>query len=775
MESGGEGWSARELTDFLAVLSAAPDAESAYRATAEYAAEAVGAEVAAVAQPGRLLAGVGLLAGGLSEAELLSVVGERNGHLDLTEVGQYAVLAEPIDALPEGWLIVARTADRPFGDDERLRMSGLSGVLSLSVRSLDGQADERLQRQEAERNAQLLASLHERQQLLERLSRIQRSIAARAPIEEVLDTIAKGAAELLGDEVVGLRRINQDRPGWVKLVAWAGIPPELVDSLREGRVGEGAGGRAVAEDRLIVIQNYADSPEALRQLEPAGLSSAMAAPVHENGQVVGSLVVASRLPGRRYSVAEQETLVAFADHASLAMTDAETVRALHRALDSATHDALHDQLTGLANRALLNDRLAQALHRSSRRKSGVAMLFLDLDGFKRVNDSLGHAAGDQLLVAVADRLTRCVRANDTTARVGGDEFAILLEDVNDQVEAEKAGDRILAALREPFTLLDQEVTIAASIGIASVEDVNDPDDILRNADLAMYEAKAAGKGQHRRFQPAMHVRSLARLELETALRRAVQDQQLEVHYQPIVELERGVIVGTEALVQWRHPERGLIPPAEFIPVAESTGLILPIGEWVLAEACRQTRRWQAGAADAAGLSVSVNVSGRQFQRAGLVERVIASLGRSGLAPSCLVVETTASVLMQDAEVTLRTVGRLQELGVRLAIDDFGTGEASLSCLRRFPIDIVKIDKSFIDGVAADSDESRLANAIINLTRTLRYQTVAEGVEYAEQAAILRACGCDLGQGNYFARPSFPEKVGELLGVPLLQAASQLAS
>ncbi|MDP9240695.1 MAG: bifunctional diguanylate cyclase/phosphodiesterase, partial [Actinomycetota bacterium] len=402
-----------------------------------------------------------------------------------------------------------------------------------------------------------------------------------------------------------------------------------------------------------------------------------------------------------------------------------------------------------------------------RQQAGLAVLFLDLDGFKLVNDSLGHALGDQLLVAVAERLTSCVRLVDTTARLGGDEFAILLEDIKDPCEADRVADKILTALREPFALAGQQITISASIGVVVHSHVEEVDDLLRYADLAMYEAKAAGKGRHRRFEQVMHSRSLARLDTETALRRALDDQQLVVHYQPIVELEGGALVGTEALVRWQHPQRGLVPPGEFIGVAESTGLIVPLGGWVLAEACRQTQAWAHIHPDGSPLSVSVNLSAGQFQ-AGLVEMVAAALADSGLPPDQLVLEITESTLMANTQATLHLVHRLKDVGVRLAIDDFGTGHSSLAYLRRFPLDILKIDKSFIDGVAHDLKDAALAHAIIKLARTLQLRTVGEGIEDAGQALKLRSLRCDLGQGYYFARPMAAEQLAELLGRPTLQ-------
>jgi len=775
MESG-TSWSAHQLTEFLAAVSGVPDAAAALRAGVERATEALEADVGALVSQDGVAAAIGYARGQLPESELLAAAQARDGVLDVAGVGPCRVLSVRFDDLPEGRLLVARSGDEPYSLDERNLMRGLARVLSLSLRGAGVLAEERRLRQESERqaeqNARLLSSLRERQALLERLSLIQRAISSRAPLSEVLDVIAIGAQELLDAEVVGLRRLDPQRPGWLELVASAGLTPEVAAEHRSSRIGEGVGGRAAAEDRLVVIENYSEAPDALASLGTF-VTTAMAAPVHENGAVVGSLVVASRAPDRSFGPAEQEILMAFADHASLAMTDAVTVKALRGALESGLHDAMHDRLTGLPNRALLNDRLTAAFYRAALQGTGLAILFLDLDGFKRVNDNLGHTVGDQLLVAVGERLSACVRAVDTTARLGGDEFALLLEGIEDPLEAEKVADDVLATLRTPFVLAGHAMTISASIGIAHHDHLDETHDLLRYADLAMYEAKEGGKGRHRRFEPVMQSRSLARLDTETALRQAVQEGRILVHFQPIVDLRDGVMVGTEALARWHHPERGFVPPTEFIPVAEATGMIVPLGKLVLLEACRQTRVWGDAHRDRPLPSVNVNISAVQFQTTGLVDLVVSVLEQTGLAPHLLSLEITEGTLMQDTQATLDVVHQLKALGVRLAVDDFGTGHSSLSYLRRFPIDVVKIDKSFVDGVARDEHQAALAHAIIKLAHTLNLQSVGEGIEQAGQAVTLRSLGCDFAQGYFFARPMPQEQVSELFRLPTLQPPSPL--
>jgi diguanylate cyclase (GGDEF)-like protein/PAS domain S-box-containing protein len=418
-----------------------------------------------------------------------------------------------------------------------------------------------------------------------------------------------------------------------------------------------------------------------------------------------------------------------------------------------THQAFHDPLVGLANRALFHDRVEHALAKSGRTGQPLAVLFLDLDNFKTVNDSLGHSTGDQLLVGIAGRVSECVRTGDTVARLGGDEFAILLEDVRDEAEAAEVAQRVALALRAPFHLDGKDVLVTTSVGIAlSVAGSHGADELLRNADVAMYTAKERGKGRHVTFEPDMHAAILRRLELEADLRRALEREEFLVNYQPLMDLRSGRLTGVEALVRWRHPQRGLISPAEFVPIAEETGLIVPLGRWVLQQACQDVRGWQLRLPDLAPQMVNVNLSARQLQEPGLVQDVAAALRESGLPPQSLALEITESVLMQDAAAAVGWLHELKKLGVQLAIDDFGTGYSSLSYLRQFPVDTLKIDKSFVDGVDREAERATLASAIIDLGRTLGLKTVAEGIEESAQVAELTSLGCDVGQGYHFARP-----------------------
>jgi diguanylate cyclase (GGDEF)-like protein len=424
--------------------------------------------------------------------------------------------------------------------------------------------------------------------------------------------------------------------------------------------------------------------------------------------------------------------------------------------------ALHDGLTRLPNRTLFNDRVDHALARNQRRAGRLAVLFVDLDDFKNINDTLGHGVGDQLLTTVAERVRGCIRPADTAARLGGDEFALLLEDLSSDDEAVRVADRVRDSFAVPFLLRGKNVAVSASVGIALNTPGDTVEDLLRNADVAMYNAKKEpSKGASRVFESSMQAEVVRRLTLEGDLAQALANNELVVHYQPLVHLEDGRLSGVEALVRWQHPTRGLLLPADFIEAAEETGLIVPIGAWVLETACRQGKVWRDRYPDR-DFSISVNLSARQFQQSDVVQRVRDTLEFTGLAPGDLVIELTEGVMVFDSQETADQLHALKALGVQLAIDDFGTGYSSLSYLRRLPFDILKIDKLFVDGIAGDATESAFAKAIMKLAQTLNLETVAEGVEVVDQVTELRGLQCNVGQGFFFAKALGVEGIDALM-------------
>ncbi len=423
--------------------------------------------------------------------------------------------------------------------------------------------------------------------------------------------------------------------------------------------------------------------------------------------------------------------------------------------------AFHDPLTQLANRSLFADRIEHAIARSLRSAHSIGVVVLDLDGFKTINDSLGHTAGDQLLVAAAQRLQNQLRPGDTAARLGGDEFAVLLEDVTELEEVEALADRLLDVFRSPFAVAGKQLIVTSSLGVTLNRPGESAEELVRNADMAMYLAKSAGKACFRIYEPKMHDAALARLDLEGELRSALSAGEFVVHYQPTVRLETRVVSGFEALVRWNHPERGLLAPADFIPIAEETGMIVEIGRWVLSQACAQARIWQR-ANPGLDLGIAVNLSPRQFRDPRLIDDVAAVLVGSGLDAGSLTLEITEGVLSDDREVAIACLQRLKALGVRVALDDFGTGYSSLGRLRELPIDVIKIDKAFIDGVASDDESSGLVEAILRMAETLSLDTIAEGVEERAQADRLAHLGSDLVQGYLYSRPLPAHAIPEFL-------------
>jgi diguanylate cyclase (GGDEF)-like protein len=493
-----------------------------------------------------------------------------------------------------------------------------------------------------------------------------------------------------------------------------------------------------------------DDATATRPLGPSVGALALVPLAADDGRPIGIFCVVDSAP-REWTTSD---LAVLTEHAAAAATDLALRRRLarrERVERRQRHEALHDALTGLPNRILFMERLDRAARRAERRAGSFAVVLLDLDNFRVVNDSLGHTAGDELLVAVARRLSACSRGEDTVARLGGDEFAFLLERIDSPADAARVAERALEALTAAIDISGYEVFTSASFGIALSDNGSSrPEFLLRSADLAMGRAKAGGRARFAVFDPGMHADALERLRLETDLRRAVEKQSFELHYQPIIALGDGRIVGFEALVRWRHPDRGLIAPTTFIGVAESTGLIVGLGAWVLTEACRQLRTWNELFPDRAPLTMAVNVSVRQLVRADFVQVVAAALKQHKVDPTRLHLELTESVLIEQPEVAIERLRSLKDLGVQVHLDDFGMGYSSLGVLDRLPLNAVKIDRTFVSAMDREQRFAQLVRTILALAASLGLEVIAEGVSGDAHLTALRALGCTYGQGYLFS-------------------------
>jgi diguanylate cyclase (GGDEF)-like protein len=602
------------------------------------------------------------------------------------------------------------------------------------------------------------AALTHRLRELSSLLEAGKAINLGLDLEQVLDTIVGCALEILDGRDGSIMLASGSRE--LRTVATGG------QSAAQGaRVvfGEGIAGRvAASQEPLLISGRLARTDPSERNSEAPTPTSAMSVPLIHRGTLLGVLNVNAR-DGRDYTEHDLRALSLFGEQAASAIANAQLYQAQRLMASQKLFQALHDDLTRLPNRSLFLERMERALARQRRQDQRVALVLLDLDDFKRINDSLGHPAGDEVLIAFAERVRSSVRTGDTVARVGGDEFAVLTEDVRTPEETVRAARRYQGLLAQPFLVGDREVRLTGSVGIAIEEPgVTTEDELLRNADTALHAAQEKGKGEVVIFERAMHARALRRLHLEAELRRALEGHELAVHYQPICNLADGRPEGVEALVRWQHPQRGLLPAAAFVPFAEHAGILADIDRWVLREACRVARSFLDGPRLERPLWVNVNLSPSRLGDSEIVDEVAAAVREFDLPPGQLTLEITEGAVLRDSDRAEELLARLKELGVRLALDDFGTGYSSLSYVRRFPVDSVKVDRVFTDGLARDAGTTALVQAIVKLGQGLSLDVVAEGIERRSQVEALLEMDCTLGQGWLLARPLSEAQLVEFL-------------
>jgi diguanylate cyclase (GGDEF)-like protein len=614
--------------------------------------------------------------------------------------------------------------------------------------------------------AQTAAALSRSEQSSRLQARQQREVARFGQLAiqgTSIDGLAQEASRILttvlGIDYGGVMKLL---PGGEELllVAAVGLPEELIGSARVPAGYRSQSGYSLATGTSIVVNDWETETRFQRSelQNDQGMRSAAIILIKGKGQPYGVLGAGSR---KQHDFSQED--VNFMQAIANVLANAIERR---RTEEQTQHEALHDPLTGLPNRNLFLDRLQHALSVAARRETSIAVLFLDLDQFKLVNDSLGHAAGDELLAAVAPRIEGALRPGDTVARFGGDEFALLAEDVGNERGATRVAERVAEALARPFILREQEHFVSASVGIAIGEGKEAPEALIRDADSALYRAKEHGRGGYEIFDEVMRSRVIEHMQIENDLRRAIQREELELHYQPVVKLRDGSVVAMEALLRWNHPDRGLVGPLAFIPVAEESRLIVPIGRWVIEQACRQSALWQQLKPDAAPVSVSVNLSPRQIADPDLLSHIEGSIRANRIDPATIWLELTETILLDENSMVERTLEALTGLGVRLVLDDFGVGFSSLGYLKRLPLSMIKLDRSFVENLADSSHDAAIVRAVSEMANTIGIGVVAEGVETEDQVLMASALGCGYAQGFHFSDPVPASHIERVLEQPM---------
>jgi diguanylate cyclase (GGDEF)-like protein len=759
-------WALIGLTELIVSL-AEPDGEINLPAGVERMAETLDAEIAAVCRSGEVVYSKGFGRLRSPKGELVALSHSTDRMATFEGVGVAYLARTRIDSTDDV-LLLARTVDE-FTADEIAFVRAFGRVVGLSTRMQGSLASERAAHRDLQRrmedNRDLLGQLKERQGLLDRLFRIQRSISHRAPTQDVLDAVTNGALDLLGVGRVSLRLRDSEDPDELVTVSSRGYEPAEIEHIQVTHIDEGLAGQCIKEEQLVVVGPTGDGGNAFRET-----SAVMAAPVHVNGEVIGCLTVASLVTERQFSAPEQEALLAFAEHASLALQDARAIDAMRNSLSRERHRAEHDPLTGLPNRMTIQRHLDARIADAS--QNPISVLFVDLDRFKLTNDTLGHAFGDLVLTVVADRLRTSVRDHDLVGRLAGDEFVVICEGMG-EIGAIELAERIQSVIGEPIGDDHIDHIITASVGIAGARTSDSAEQLIANADLAMYRAKQKGRARIEVFDLEHRQLLEERLIVSRDLRRALQERELVVHLQPIVKLPERRVVGFEALVRWQHPQRGLVMPDAFIPLAEESGLVSEIDRAVLDECLRVL------AGSRVRRPVAVNLSARTVGDPTLVDWLVERLTFHGIGPEFLVVEVTETVLMEATGAAGRQLEAIRALGVSVMIDDFGTGYSSLAYLQKFDVDGVKIDRSFTSLLGEDARASAIVAAVLHMAEALDLAVVVEGVETDEQVAHVvalrdRSASVDLhAQGYLFGRPQ--DAASRLSGFLEVPASTSRAS